>query len=134
VAAHLSTRKRETTALVAADTFGGSLVKSRAFLKSAGYMPDMLSGRVSPGPAAAQGRRRPLRVLFFMLAEVHKKRESESEGDRVFLGDSFPMPVCSRHPNRSVQALPKRGVSRLHGQQTAILLRDEDPRDGHIEW
>jgi hypothetical protein len=29
-----------------------------------------------------------------MLAEVHKKRESESEGDSVFLVDSFPMPVC----------------------------------------
>jgi hypothetical protein len=72
------TRKRETTALVAADTFGGSFVKARAFLKSAGYMPDMLSGRVSPGPAAAQGHRRPLlRTLFFMLAEVHKTREDE---------------------------------------------------------
>jgi hypothetical protein len=74
-----------------------------------------------------------LRVLFSMLAEVHKKRESESEGDSVFLVDSFPMPVCSRHPNRSVQALPKRGVSPLHGQQTAILLRAEDPCDGYIE-
>jgi hypothetical protein len=87
-----------TTALVAADTFGGSFVKARAFLKSVGYMPDMLS--------KSQFNRRLhkaaplLRLLFFMLAEVHKTRESEkaredgSTDESVYLVDSFPVAVC----------------------------------------
>lgn len=87
-----------TTALVAADTFGGSFVKARAFLKSAGYMPRMLS--------KSQFNRRLhkaaplLQVLFFMLAEVHKTRESEkaredgSASESVYLVDSFPVAAC----------------------------------------
>lgn len=77
-----------TTALVATQLFGGNFASARAFLKTGGYMPRMLS--------KSQFNRRLhraiplLKTLFFMLAEVHK---SQSEED-IYLVDSFPVPVC----------------------------------------
>ena len=77
-----------TTALVAVRLFSGNFVSARAFLKSHGYIPKMLS--------KSQFNRRLhraaplLRLLFALLAEVHKKQTEED----VYLIDSFPIPAC----------------------------------------
>ena len=78
-----------TTALVAVRTFGGNFVSARAFLKSHGYIPKMLSEE-------SQFNRRLHRaapllgLLFALLAEVHKKQTEED----VYLIGSFPIPAC----------------------------------------
>lgn len=77
-----------TTALVAAKLFGGNFTTARAFLKSHGYIPDMLS--------KSQYNRRLhraaplLRRLFRWLALIHKRSTEED----IYLIDSFPAEAC----------------------------------------
>ena len=78
-----------TTALVAADVFGGCFERSRPFLYSHGYLPHMLSKsrfnrRLHALPESLwQG-------LFSLLGAVAKQTNSTDE----YIVDSCPVPVC----------------------------------------
>jgi hypothetical protein len=85
----MSTAEGMTTALVAADIFGGCFERSRAFLSAHGYIPHMLSKsrfnrRLHALPESLwQGR-------FHLLSSVAKQ---SNEGDE-YLVASCPVPVC----------------------------------------
>jgi hypothetical protein len=87
--ADMSTAEVMTTALVAADVFGGCFEHSRHFLRSHGYMPHMLS-------KSRCNRRRhaiPERLcqgLFPILSAAAKQLNGSSE----YLVDRCPVPVC----------------------------------------
>jgi hypothetical protein len=85
----MSTAEIMTTALVAADVFGGCFEQSRRFLHAHGYMPRMLSKsrfnrRLHAIPEHLwQG-------LFHVLSEAAKHRNVSGE----YIMDSCPVPVC----------------------------------------
>jgi Transposase DDE domain len=85
----MSTAEVMTTALVAADVFGGCFERSRAFLSTHGYIPHMLSKsrfnrRLHALPESLwQG-------LFHLLSIVAKQT---NDGDE-YIVDSCPVPVC----------------------------------------
>jgi hypothetical protein len=85
----MSTAEVMTTALVAADVFGGCFERSRAFLLAHGYIPQMLSKsrfnrRLHALPESLwQG-------LFHLLRVVAKQTNPGDE----YLVDSCPVPVC----------------------------------------
>jgi len=85
----MSTAEIMTTALVAADRFGGCFEQSRHFLHSHGYIPHMLSKsrfnrRLHALPESLwQG-------LFALLSAVAKRTNRSGE----YIVDSCPVPVC----------------------------------------
>ena len=85
----MSTAEVMTTAVVAADLFGGCFERSRAFLAEHGYMPHMLSKsrfnrRLHALPEHLwQG-------LFHLLSETAKHLNTSGE----YILDSCPVPVC----------------------------------------
>ena len=85
----MGTAEVMTTALVAANIFGGCFEQSRHFLHSHGYIPHMLSKsrfnrRLRALPESLwQG-------LFSLLSAVAKHTNSTSE----YIVDSCPVPVC----------------------------------------
>ena len=85
----MSTAEVMTTALVAADIFGGCFERSRAFLSAHGYIPHMLSKsrfnrRLHALPESLwQG-------LFQLLSLVAKQTNERDE----YIVDSCPVPVC----------------------------------------
>lgn len=85
----MSTAEVMTTALVAAEVFGGCFERSRAFLSAHGYIPPMLSKsrftrRLHALPESLwQG-------LFQLLSVVAKQTNARDE----YIVDSCPVPVC----------------------------------------
>jgi len=85
----MSTAEVMTTALVAADVFGGCFEHSRQFLLSHGYVPQMLSKsrfnrRLHALPESLwQG-------LFSLVSAVAKQTNATGE----YIVDSCPVPVC----------------------------------------
>lgn len=77
-----------TTALCAARFFKGNFAAAQRFLKSHGYIPDMLS----KGTFSKRLHRLTecFLLLFQVLGEVFKARE----GAGLYLIDSFPVAVC----------------------------------------
>ena len=89
LATSMSTAEVMTTAVVAADLFGGCFERSRTFLAEHGYMPHMLSKsrfnrRLHAIPEHLwQG-------LFHLLGETAKHLNASGE----YIMDSCPVPVC----------------------------------------
>jgi len=85
----MSTAEVMTTALVAAEVFGGCFERSRSFLSAHGYIPHMLSKsrfnrRLHALPESLwQG-------LFHLLSVVAKQTNGRDE----YIVDSCPVPVC----------------------------------------
>jgi hypothetical protein len=85
----MSTAEVMTTALVAAEGFGGCFERSRAFLSAHGYIPQMLSkSRFNRRLHALPESLWP--GLFPLLSGVAKQTNGRDE----YLVDSCPVPVC----------------------------------------
>ncbi len=99
----LSTAEVMTVPLVAATFFGANVDKTCRFLREYGYMPKMVSkGRFNHrlheiDPELWQG-------LFSLLAEFFKRRNSE--GERTYAVDSFPVAVCENIRIRRCRLYP----------------------------
>ena len=99
----LSTAEVMTVALVAATFFGANIDETRRFLHEYGYMPKMISkGRFNHRlheiePWLWQG-------LFSLLAEFFKRRNSE--GERTYAVDSFPVMACENIRIRRCRLYP----------------------------
>ncbi len=99
----LTTAEVMTVPLVAATFFGANVDKTRRFLREYGYMPKMLiKGRFNHrlheiDPELWQG-------LFSLLAEFFKRRNSE--GERTYAVDSFPVAVCENIRIRRCRLYP----------------------------
>jgi hypothetical protein len=85
----MSTAEVMTTALVAADVFGGCFERSRAFLSAHGYIPPMLSKSRFNRRLHALPERLWQR-LFHLLSIVAKQTNERDE----YIVDSCPVPVC----------------------------------------
>lgn len=77
-----------TTALAAARLFKGNFTTARLFLKSQGYIPDMLS------KSAFSERLHRLIEAFALLFQVLAQTWKRQEGAGLYLIDSFPVSVC----------------------------------------
>src|SRR5262245_49244407 len=86
--ASLSTAEVMTTALVAADLFGGCFEQSRDFLRTHGYIPNRL------GKSRFNTRLHALPLtlwpaFFHLLGEAYQPTNASG----AYLGDSLPVPV-----------------------------------------
>jgi hypothetical protein len=77
-----------TTAIVAMLFFGGNFEPARAFLKSSGLMPAMLSRS-----RFCRRLHQVSAVLEFVFAEFSKQRKQQN-WQKLYLLDSFPVAVC----------------------------------------
>lgn len=77
-----------TTALAAARLFKGNFTTARLFLKSHGYIPDMLS------KSAFSERLHRVIEAFVLLFQVLSQAWKRQEGAGLYLIDSFPVSVC----------------------------------------
>src|SRR5712692_3909696 len=85
----MSTAEVMTTALVAADVFGGCFEQSRHFLRAHGYMPRMLSKSCFNRRLHAISEHL-WQGLFHLLSEAAKQLNASGE----YIVDSCPVPVC----------------------------------------
>jgi hypothetical protein len=109
-----------TAALTAAAFFSGSHETSCEFLEEHGYAPDMLSKsqfsrRLSSIPESVW------RTLLRQLAMPFHTMNSL----KIYLADSFPVPVLPEHPHAVLQNISGRMLPGTCFKPEGILLRVE---------
>ena len=105
-----------TTAIVAMLFFGGNFERARSFLHSSGMMPRMLSrSRLSRRLSRLSDL---IDVVFHQLGLTLKELNLESR----YSLDSFPVAMCDFHSPQSFSIGARHTVSRLPGEQKALLL------------
>lgn len=106
-----------TTALCAAQFFGGNFATARLFLKEQGYMPQMLS--------KSQFNRRLHRnaALFMHLFQGLACFFKAQQQDKLFLIDSFPVSVCDNIRINRCQIYPKEATEDVFRGYTASKRR-----------
>ena len=86
--AKMSAAEVMTTALVAAELFGGNQQMARCFLKEQGYIPNMLS------KARFNRRLHQIAPMFQTLFESLATDCKAQNSDQLYIIDSYPVPVC----------------------------------------